>query len=172
MSLRQACKTFSLSTSSFRYQAKKKPFECYADDVVVPCKTEMQDKFVLRSIKHRLRTCKLTLHPNKTKIVNLRGRAMVRYPKKYHFLGFANKPCLRKIQGKATVMPGTFASSEGNLAKVRKPNIHKLRKPLEEVAAALNPMIRRLLNYFHASWDGLIRCVWKQLNHLLLKWAK
>jgi len=59
----------------------EKPFERYADDVVVHCKTEKHAKFVLWSIEQRLRTCKLTLHSGKTKIVNLRGRAMARYPK-------------------------------------------------------------------------------------------
>jgi len=53
----------------------EKPFEPYADDVVVHCKTEKQVKFILRQISERLTKCKLTLHPIKTKIVNLRGKS-------------------------------------------------------------------------------------------------
>lgn len=41
----------------------EKPFERYADDVVVHCKTEKQAKFVLRQIEERFSQCKLTLHP-------------------------------------------------------------------------------------------------------------
>lgn|GEM_PF-3716985 len=72
-------------------------------------------------------------------------------------------------------MPSTFVSSKSKasiLEKFRKLNIHKWRKPLEELAQALNPVIRGVLNYYHAFWDGPMRCVWKQLNHRLLKWAK
>ena len=108
----------------------EKPLERYADDVVVHCKTEKQAKYVLRCIEQRMCTCKLTLHPGKTTIVNLRGRASARYPKKYDFLGFTIKPCLRILQGKATVMPGRFVSSKSKAnipEKFRKLNIHKWR---------------------------------------------
>ena len=48
----------------------EKPFERYADDIVVHCKTEKQAIFVLKQIWQRLAKCKLELHPIKTKIVN------------------------------------------------------------------------------------------------------
>src|SRR5690606_20118543 len=38
----------------------EKPFERYADDIVVHCKTEKQAKFMLNQIKHRMGSCKLT----------------------------------------------------------------------------------------------------------------
>ena len=66
----------------------EKPFERYADDVVVHCKTEKQAIFVLSQIRQRLGYCKLILHPQKTKIVNLRGTAEKKYPAKFDFLGF------------------------------------------------------------------------------------
>jgi RNA-directed DNA polymerase len=46
----------------------EKPFERYADDIVVHCKTEKQAKFVMAAIKERLTFCKLQLHPVKTKM--------------------------------------------------------------------------------------------------------
>jgi group II intron reverse transcriptase/maturase len=60
----------------------EKPFERYADDVVVHCKTEKQAQYVLREITQRLQACKLTLHPVKTRIVNLRGKSEKKYPPK------------------------------------------------------------------------------------------
>jgi RNA-directed DNA polymerase len=45
------------------------PFERYADDVVVHCKSEQQAKYVLTAIAKRLAQCKLELHPEKTRIV-------------------------------------------------------------------------------------------------------
>ncbi|HET6245010.1 MAG: hypothetical protein H0V01_13125 [Bacteroidetes bacterium] len=46
------------------------------------------------------------------------------------------------------------------------------RKPLEEVAKEINPIIRGNINYYHKFWDGHMRYVWNQLNRRLLKWVK
>jgi len=78
----------------------EKPFERYADDIVVHCKTEKQALFMLRQIKSRMSDCKLTLHPEKTQIVNLRGKAEKHYPKRFDFLGFTIKPARFKTKGK------------------------------------------------------------------------
>jgi len=72
----------------------EKPFERYADDVVVHCKTEKQALFVLRQIRQRLSFCKLSLHPDKTKIINLRGTAEKKYPKSFDFFRIHNSPKL------------------------------------------------------------------------------
>ena len=45
------------------------PFERYADDVVVHCKTLIEAEHVKSAITSRMRACKLELHPEKTKIV-------------------------------------------------------------------------------------------------------
>lgn len=45
------------------------PFERYADDVVVHCRTEMETKELLKAIGSRIQECKLELHPVKTKII-------------------------------------------------------------------------------------------------------
>ena len=59
----------------------EKPFERYADDIVVHCKSEKQSLYMLNQIKSRMQNCKLTLHPDKTKIINLRGTSQKQYPK-------------------------------------------------------------------------------------------
>ena len=58
------------------------------------------------------------------------------------------------------------------LQKFKSLEIHKRRKPLEEVAREINPIIRGIINYYHKFWDGHMRNVWNQLNHRLLKWVK
>jgi len=90
----------------------EKPFERYADDAVVHCKTEKQAKFVLKQIKQRLTKCKLELHPIKTKIVNLRGVSVQKYTKKYDFLGFTIQPRWCKINGKGMLIPSIFISNK------------------------------------------------------------
>lgn len=153
----------------------KKPFERYADDIVVHCKTEKQAQFMLKQIEKRMNTCKLELHPIKTKIVNLRGDAIAKYPKKYDFLGFTIKPAMRNVNGKCMLLPGSFVSIKSKTAMLEKfkaIEIHKRRKPLEEIARLLNPMIRGMDNYYQKLRGEQIRYVWNQLNARLLKWVK
>jgi len=153
----------------------EKPFERYADDIVVHCKTEKQAKYVLAMIKQRLNACKLTVHPVKTRIVNLRGKSEKKYPKSYDFLGFTIRPSFSRIKGKNLVMPATFISSKSKkrvLEKFKSMAIHKRRRPLKEVALLLAPVIRGIINYYHKFWDGHMYKVWYQLNQRLLKWVK
>jgi group II intron reverse transcriptase/maturase len=66
------------------------PFERYADDIIVHCRSEAQARFIKAKIEKRLLECKLEAHPEKTKIVyckdsDRRGN----YPnKRFDFLGF------------------------------------------------------------------------------------
>lgn len=153
----------------------EKPFERYADDVVVHCKTEKQAKFMLRQISQRMRACHLELHPVKTRIVNLRGWSETKYPRKYDFLGFTIKASMQTIKGRGMLLPGTFVSIKSRTSisgKFRELGIHKWRKPLQEIAHRLNPITRGLLNYYHKLRGESMRDVWNQLNHRLLKWVK
>jgi len=45
------------------------PFERYADDIVVHCRSEKQATWIKMVIEGRLKQCHLELHPDKTKIV-------------------------------------------------------------------------------------------------------
>lgn len=153
----------------------EKPFERYADDIIVHCKTEKQSQYMLSQIRDRLKSCGLTLHPSKTQIVNLRGHSEQRYPRKYNFLGFTLRPVMREIGGRRILMPGTFVSIESKTSireKFRAMGIHKRRKPIEELAKELNPVIEGIIQYFHKFWEAGMRDVWNQLNHRLLKWVK
>jgi RNA-directed DNA polymerase len=130
----------------------EKPFERYADDIIVHCKTERQAHYMLKQIRERMSACGLTLHPMKTQIVNLRGRSPRKYPKKYDFLGFTIKPVLRVITGKAILLPGTFVSIRSRKAmraKFKAMQIHKWRKPFVELARKLNPVIEGMIQYYH-----------------------
>lgn len=155
----------------------EKPFERYADDIVVHCKTEKQALFMLRQIQKRMQDCKLQLHPEKTKIVNIRGFSEKKYPKGYDFLGFTIRPNSFKHLDKAEVktIPGIYVSRKAKssiMAKFRNLQIHKKRKSIEEVAKGLNPVLRGIINYYHKFRKSDMREVWWQLNIRLLKWVK
>ncbi|MBK7908769.1 group II intron maturase-specific domain-containing protein [Candidatus Pollutiaquabacter sp.] len=82
---------------------------------------------------------------------------------------------MRRINGRELLMPGTFVSIRSKTAireKFRKLELHKRRKPFEELARELNPLIAGLISYFHRFWEGGMRDVWNQLSHRLLKWVK
>lgn len=155
----------------------EKPFERYADDIVVHCKTEKQAKFMLNQIKHRMETCKLTLHAEKSKIVNLRGYSSTKYPKGFDFLGFTIRPRAYKTKGTGKVksIPCICVSQKSKTAilnKFKAMNLHKRRKTIEEIAREINPVLRGIINYYHYFWKDDMRMVWNQLNTRLLKWVK
>ena len=153
----------------------EKPFERYADDIVVHCKTEKQAVYMLNQIEWRLTKCKLQIHPEKTKIVNLRGKAEKRYPKSYDFLGFTIRPHWLKTNSKLVLLTGIFMSKKSKtsvLTKFKELAIHKRRKSLEEIAKELRPIIQGVINYYCKFSAGHTRFIWNQLNARLLKWVQ
>ncbi len=153
----------------------EKPFERYADDIVVHCVSEKQAENMLRQITRRMKDCRLTLHPVKTKIVDFRGRAQKRYPKGVDFLGFTIKPGAYKHNGEVFGMPGISVSQKSKNAirqKFRDMNIHKCRTTLEHIAAKINPVISGIINYYHKFRRGDMRNVWNGLNDRQLKWVR
>ena len=70
------------------------PFERYADDAIVHCRTETEAQEVRQAIAERMQECRLELHPEKTKIVyckddDRRGT----YPhEQFDFLGYTFRP--------------------------------------------------------------------------------
>jgi len=154
-----------------------KPFERYADDIVVHCKSDKQAKFMLRQISKRLKQCKLTLHPEKTKIVNLRGKTDEKYPRRFTFLGYSIQPMytfVKKSQ-QYRIIPMAIMSRESRSAvfeKLRKMKIHKRRKPIEQLADDLRPVLQGVMNYYCKISHVYTRNFWYEVNQRLLKWVK
>ena len=151
-----------------------KPFERYADDVVVHCKTERQAKFLLQEIKYRFAQCKLTLHEGKTKIVNLRGSSEKKYKKSFDFLGFTLEPHYTKVKGNVKrILPRAVISRKSMSSVLEKfRSIHKRRVSVEVLASELNPVIRGVINYYCKFWSYHTHYLWQQLNTRLKKWVK
>jgi Retron-type reverse transcriptase len=153
----------------------EKPFERYADDVVVHCKSEKQAIYMLGQISQRMTACKLTLHPVKTKIINLRGKAVKKYPKGFDFLGFTIRPGAFNHNGRIKAVPGIFVSQKSKnsiMQKFRGWNIHKRRTKLQHIAKLINPVISGIINYYHKFRNTDMRQVWRSLNARLLKWVR
>jgi RNA-directed DNA polymerase len=156
-------------------QHPEKPFERYADDIVVHCKTEKQALYLLHLINKRMASCKLVLHPQKSKIVNLRGISINKYAKGFDFLGFTIRPSSVKSKDSIKTIPSIFVSQKSKnslMEKFKRLKIHKRRKTIEEIAREINPVLRGIINYYHKFRKSDIRDVWRQLNERLLKWVK
>ncbi|RTZ03603.1 hypothetical protein EKL98_11465 [Flavobacterium bomense] len=46
------------------------------------------------------------------------------------------------------------------MEKFRAMNLHKRRKPLEQIAKENNPVLRGIINYYHHFWKDDMRMVW------------
>ncbi len=70
------------------------PFERYADDIIVHCRSEKQARWIKSEVEKRLLQCRLELHPEKTKIVYCKsGKRNENYPnERFDFLGYTFRP--------------------------------------------------------------------------------
>ena len=155
-----------------------KPFERYADDIVVHCKTEAQAKMLKEAIAKRLAECKLELHPEKTKIVyckddDRRGN----YPNyKFDFLGYTFRPRKSKNKWGKFFINFTPAMSDKKI-KAMKEEIRgwkiQLRsdKTLEDIARMFNPIIQGWINYYGHYYRSKVGYALRSLNCKLARWA-
>ncbi len=135
----------------------EKPFVRYADDIVVHCKTEKQARFVLANIKERFTHCKLKVHPEKTRIVKLRGLTTQKHPGSFDLLGFTFKPYWTKTAKGQKLLVTVFMSQKSMsrvVEKFRKMVVHKWRMPVEQLANALNPITPGVINYYGKWWSS------------------
>jgi hypothetical protein len=151
-----------------------KPFERYADDIVVHCKTERQAICLLKEITQRLSQCKLSVQKEKTKIVSIRGASEKKYKRSFDFLGFTIEPhWFRTKSGRQLLMPRSVISKTSVSRVLDKfKRVHKWRRSIEALAQELNPVIRGVMNYYCKFWSYHTHHLWHQLNKRLKKWVK
>lgn len=151
----------------------RKPFERYADDIVIHCKTERQSIYLLREIEQRLANCKLSVQKEKTKIVNLRGTSEKKYKRGFDFLGFTIGPHWFRTKRGCQLLPRSVISKKSVSSILEKfKGIHKKRKGIEELAKELNPIIQGVINYYCKFWSYHTHHLWYQLNQRLKKWVR
>lgn len=155
------------------------PFERYADDVVLHCKTEAQANAIRGKIEERLKRCRLDVHPEKTKIVyckdDLRKRSYIH--ESFDFLGFTFRPRRSKNRwGKFFVnfSPAIATKAAKAIrAEVTDWHIHrKSDKSLEDISRMLNPMIRGWIAYYGNYYKSAMYPIFRQFNRRLVRWAQ
>ena len=154
------------------------PFERYADDAVVHCKSRRQAQVVLAAIAARMAEVRLALHPDKTKIVyckdsNRRGE---HEHISFTFLGFAFRP--REARSRDGVrftswLPAISPEAlKATSARLRKMRIHRRTDlSLDDLARWLNPIVAGWMNYYGRYYRSAVSPLLQRVNIYLRRWA-
>ncbi len=154
------------------------PFERYADDIIVHCRSEKQAYWLKARIKERLAEFKLELHPKKTKIVYCKdGKRKGKYKNgKFVFLGFEFRSRKAKSRyGESFLGFNPAVSKEaikGMYQKIRGVQIQRHTNiTLENIAHKINPIVLGWLNYYGKYYKSALYPIVNHLNRKLVKWV-
>jgi RNA-directed DNA polymerase len=155
------------------------PFARYADDLVVHCKSLKEAEELLGEIRKRLEHCKLTVHPEKTKIVYCKDRIRQdSYERiEFDFLGYTYKPRIVKDKyGKYSLgfTPAISKKSEKSVKDaIRSWKLHiKSGHTLEDISREINPKLRGWFNYYGKFRPSMLLRISEMFQKILVKWAK
>ena len=155
------------------------PFERYADDAVVHCKSRRQAEHVLAAIAKRMEELGLRLNRDKTRIVyckdsNRRGE---HEHVSFTFLGFAFRP-RKAVNGKTGERFRSFLpaiSPEALKAKgdrLRELRIHRRTDlTLGDLAAWLNPIVAGWMRYYGRFYRSALDPLLRRVSFYLRRWA-
>jgi RNA-directed DNA polymerase len=155
------------------------PFERYADDAIVHCKTRAQAEYVLGQIAARMQEVGLGLHPDKTRIVyckdgNRRGK---HEHISFTFLGFAFRPpkAINRETGEQFTSFSPAISPEALKAKgdrLREMRIHRRTDlTLNDLAAWLNPIVAGWMRYYGRFYRSALDPLLRRVSFYLRRWA-
>ena len=131
------------------------PFERFADDAIVHCRTEAEAQEVRAAIAARMRECGLELHPEKTKVVYCKDDdRWGTYPnEKFDFLGYTFRPRRSKSRKGKYFINFSPAVSDKAVKAIRAEigswDLHlRSDKRIEDLSRMFNPIIRGRLQYY------------------------
>lgn len=155
------------------------PFERYADDAIVHCKTEAQAEFIKSKIEERLNECKLEVNYEKTNIVYCKdGQRKGDYPnEKFDFLGYTFRPRLSMNKWRKTFVGFNPAISQKALKSIGDTirDWHMQRRSdlsLQDVADSINPIVRGWINYYGRYCPSEMFPIFKNLVNMQVRWAR
>jgi group II intron reverse transcriptase/maturase len=154
------------------------PFERYADDVVVHCKSEYQARLVLGEIKARMVNCHLELNDDKTRIVyceNWEQEGSYEH-ERFDFLGFTfRRRAARRKNGELFV--GFLPAISDEAAKKIRRTIKRWRlhlwnrAPLTEIAREYNKIVHGWVNYYGRFYPSRLAASLRRIDEYLVRWA-
>jgi group II intron reverse transcriptase/maturase len=155
------------------------PFERYADDVVVHCKSERQARFVLGRIKKRMRSLGVQLNLDKTRIVYCRDSKRVRsheQHERFDFLGYTFRPRPSRERKGAVFVNFSPAISDEAAKKIRQTirrwRLHiRSETTLTAIARKINPIVHGWINYYGKFYPSWLARSLRSIDKYLVRWA-
>ena len=158
------------------------PFERYADDAICHCRTEAEARALWHALELRLAACKLTLHPEKTKIVYCKDITRKDdFPDiSFDFLGFQfrARKSMWTVKGKRVFVHSFLpAASPKALTRIgrdiRSWGLHRRSDmSLEDLAAMYNPKIRGWIGYYSHFYRTQLRPTLRRIDAYVIRWAR
>ena len=155
------------------------PFERYADDGVVHCRSEAEARTVLAALNKRMAEVGLELHPGKTRIVYCKdsNRTGSHEHEQFTFLGYTFRPRLAKNKfGRFFV--GFLPAVSNDAAKEMRRQIKRWRLhlrsdlSLKDLADWINPIVRGWITYYGRFYRSVLYPSLQRINDYLRRWAR
>lgn len=156
------------------------PFERYADDAVVHCRSKVEAQTVLEAIRGRLAQCHLELHPSKTRIVYCRRNGLLEEHEHvtFDFLGYTFQP-RRAVDRRGQLFSNFLPAISTKAAKAIRKRIREWRlkttrsnQRLEDLARVVNPVVRGWMTYYGRFYESECIHVLRHLNRALVAWVQ
>jgi group II intron reverse transcriptase/maturase len=155
------------------------PFERYADDIICHCRSANEAQALWSSLEVRFTACKLTLHPQKTKLVyckdtNRRGD----FPSQtFDFLGYAFRPREAIWRGDKHAVAFLPAASPKALKAIRQTirrwSLHRRSDlTLADLAQEYNPYLRGWVNHYSRFYQSALHPTLRCVDAHLIRWAR
>jgi group II intron reverse transcriptase/maturase len=155
------------------------PFERYADDAVVHCRSQAQAEAVLDALRSRMEQVGVRLHPDKTKIVYCKDgvRRGSHEHTEFTFLGFTFRARgVRARNGNVFTGFGPAASKDAinkMNAQVKSWRLHtRTGHSMGEIARAINPIIRGWMQYYGTFYKSALHPLLRRINSYLVRWVR
>jgi|SRR5436305_5226173 len=156
------------------------PFERYADDAVVHCRTERRARQVLAALEVRMEQVGLRLHPDKTKIVYCRdGNRRQDYegPVSFDFLGYTFRArAVRSRHGEVFTGFGPAVSGKALARMSETIAAWNLKSHVgltwRQLAQWIGPVIRGWMAYYGRFYRSELYPLLARINFHIQQWAQ
>ena len=154
------------------------PFERYADDVILHCKSQQQTQVVLDEIVKRLAQVGLELNLDKTRIVYCKdsNRRGSHEHERFTFLGYTFRPRRARNRRGEVFLSFLPAVSDDNAKRIR----HMIKRwrlhlrsgqNLADLAQEINRTVRGWIDYYGRFYRAELIMVLRQINAYIARWA-
>jgi len=154
------------------------PFERYADDAIIHCRTQNEAERLREAIIERLAECGLELNLQKTKLVYCKdaNRAKSHEHEKFTFLGYEFRPrWARNHRGEYFVsfLPAISDKAARNIREEMRgwKLQRRSEKSLDDLARMFGPKVRGWVQYYGRFYRSRLHRVFDPLNAALVRWA-